>query len=43
MWLCDGDAFRAGAIHGALPEAFLQLHRTSNYIAPAPAPPRMKQ
>src|SRR5262245_46505837 len=28
MWLREGDVFRAGAIHGALPEAFLQLHRT---------------
>jgi two-component system NtrC family sensor kinase len=25
MWLREGNAFRSGAIHGALPEAFLQL------------------
>ena len=39
MWLCDGDAFRAGAIHGALPEAFLQLHRTSNLYRAGPGAP----
>jgi GAF domain-containing protein len=37
MWLCEGDAFRAGAIHGALPEAFLKLHRTGNLGPGAPA------
>jgi GAF domain-containing protein len=39
IWLCDGDAFRAGAIHGALPEAFLQLHRTSNLYRAGPGAP----
>jgi len=37
MWLCEGDTFRAGAIHGALPEAFLKLHRTGNLGPGAPA------
>jgi two-component system, NtrC family, sensor kinase len=38
MWLCEGDdAFRAGAIHGALPAAFLKLHRTGNLGPGAPA------
>ena len=39
MWLREGDAFRAGAIHGALPEAFLQLHRTSNLYRAGPGAP----
>jgi GAF domain len=33
------DAFRAGAIHGALPEAFLQLHRTGNLYRAGPGAP----
>ena len=37
MWLREGNAFRAGAIHGALPEAFLELHRTGNLGPGAPA------
>jgi two-component system NtrC family sensor kinase len=39
MWLREGDAFRAGAIHGALPEAFLQLHRTGNLYRAGPGAP----
>ena len=39
MWLREGDAFRAAAIHGALPEAFLQLHRTSNLYRAGPGAP----
>jgi hypothetical protein len=39
MWLREGDAFRAGAIHGALPEAFLQLHRTRNLYRAGPGAP----
>ena len=39
MWLREGDAFRAGSIHGALPEAFLQLHRTRNLYRAGPGMP----
>jgi GAF domain-containing protein len=39
MWLREGDAFRAGAIHGALPEAFLDLHRTGNLFRAGPGAP----
>jgi two-component system, NtrC family, sensor kinase len=39
MWLREGDAFRAGAIHGLLPEAFLQLHRTGTLYQPGPGAP----
>jgi GAF domain-containing protein len=39
MWLREGNAFRAGAIHGALPEAFLQLHRTGNLYRAGPGAP----
>jgi hypothetical protein len=39
MWLREGDAFRAGAIHGALPEAFLELHRTGNLFRAGPGAP----
>jgi len=39
MWLREGNAFRAGAIHGALPEAFLQLHQTGNLYHAGPGAP----
>ena len=39
LWLLEGNAFRAGAIHGALPEAFLQLHRTGNLYRAGPGAP----
>src|SRR5215471_11974510 len=39
MWLREGDAFRAGAIHGALPDAFLQLHRTGTLYRAGPGAP----
>ena len=39
MWLCEGNAFRAAAIHGAMPEAFLQLHRTGNLYRAGPGAP----
>ena len=28
LWLCDGDAFRFAAIHGALPTAYVELQRS---------------
>ena len=40
MWLREGDAFRAGAIHGALPEVFLQLHRTGSLFHAGRGRPR---
>jgi two-component system, NtrC family, sensor kinase len=39
LWLREGDAFRAGAIHGAMPEAFLQLHRSGNLHRAGPGAP----
>ena len=39
MWLREGNAFRAAAVHGALPEAFLQLHRTGNLYRAGPGAP----
>ena len=39
MWLREGDAFRAAAIYGALPEAFLELHRTGNLYRAGPGAP----
>jgi GAF domain-containing protein len=39
MWLREGDAFRAGAIHGALPEVFMQLHRTGSLFRAGPGAP----
>jgi GAF domain-containing protein len=39
MWLREGDAFRAGAVYGALPEAFLQLHRSGNLHRAGPGAP----
>ena len=39
MWLREGNAFRAGAIHGALPEAFLELQRTGNLFRAGPGAP----
>jgi GAF domain-containing protein len=39
MWLREGNAFRAGAIHGALPEAFLELHRTGTLFRAGPGAP----
>src|SRR5262245_26429031 len=39
MWLREGNAFRAGAIHGALPEAFLELHRTGTLFHAGPGAP----
>jgi GAF domain-containing protein len=28
MWLCEGDAFRAAALHGPLPQAYIDLLRS---------------
>ena len=39
MWLCEGDAFRAGATYGALPEAFIQLRRTGALRSAGPGSP----
>ena len=39
MWLREGDAFRAAAIYGALPEAFLELHQTGNLYRAGPGAP----
>jgi GAF domain-containing protein len=39
MWLREGNAFRSGAIHGALPEAFLQLFRTGTLFHAGPGAP----
>jgi hypothetical protein len=39
MWLCEGDAFRAAAIHGAMPDAFLELYRTGNLYRAGPGAP----
>jgi signal transduction histidine kinase/putative methionine-R-sulfoxide reductase with GAF domain len=39
MWLCEGDAFRAAAIHGALPAAFVKHLRSGTLFHPAPGAP----
>ncbi len=39
IWLCDGDAFRFAAIHGALPTAFVEQQRSGTLFRPGPESP----
>src|SRR6516162_6464832 len=36
LWLCDGDGYRTGAIHGPLPEAYLEQLRPGTLYHPDP-------
>ena len=36
MWLCEGDAFRNAAIHGALPAAYIEQWRQKTLVRPGP-------
>ena len=36
MWLCEGDDLRFAALHGSLPEIFLEQSRTGKLFRPAP-------
>ena len=39
MWLRDGDAFRAAALHGPLPPAYIDLLRSGTLFHPSPDTP----
>src|SRR5262245_43913733 len=39
MWLCESDAFRTAAIHGALPAAFVEQWRSGTLFRPHPEIP----
>jgi two-component system, NtrC family, sensor kinase len=39
MWLCEGDAFRNAAIHGALPAAYIEHLRSGTVYRPLPGRP----
>src|SRR5215469_8764097 len=39
MWLCEGDGFRAAAIHGDLPAAFRELRGSGTVFRPRPGVP----
>src|SRR6516165_3607422 len=36
LWLCDGDGYRTGALHGPLPEAYLEQLRPGTLYHPDP-------
>ncbi len=38
LWLCEGDAFRRAALHGALPEAFVEAFVEGRGLLFRPAP-----
>jgi GAF domain-containing protein len=42
LWLCEGDAFRSAAIHGALPGAFVELRRSGTLYRPGPEAPAVR-
>jgi signal transduction histidine kinase len=39
LWLCEGDALRSAAIHGALPGAFVESLRSGTLYRPGPEAP----
>jgi hypothetical protein len=39
MWLREGDAFRAAALHGPLPPAYVERWRSRTSLRPAPGTP----
>ena len=39
MWLREGDAFRAAALHGPLPSAYIDLLRSGTLFHPSPDTP----
>ena len=39
MWLCEGDAFRAAALHGPLPPAYIDLLRSGTLFRAGPDTP----
>jgi signal transduction histidine kinase len=42
MWLCEGDGFRSAAIHGALPEAYVEMWRSGTIAHPGPDAPLVR-
>jgi signal transduction histidine kinase len=42
LWLCEGDAFRNAAIHGALPAAFVEQRRSGTLYRPGPEAPAVR-
>ena len=36
LWLCEGDAFRTGALHGDLPQAYIDQWRSGRLFHPHP-------
>jgi len=42
MFLCEGDAFRTGAIHGALPAAFIEQWRSGTLFRLSPETPTVR-
>src|SRR5262249_842264 len=36
LWLCDGDGYRTGALHGPLPEAYLKQLQPGTLYHPDP-------
>jgi GAF domain-containing protein len=42
MFLCEGDYFRTAAIHGALPEAFIEQWRSGTLFRPDPELPAFR-
>jgi GAF domain-containing protein len=42
LWLCEGDAFRNVAIHGALPTAFVELRQSGTLFRPGPDAPAVR-
>jgi hypothetical protein len=42
LWLCEGDAFRNVAIHGALPTAFVELRQSETLFRPGPDAPAVR-
>jgi signal transduction histidine kinase len=42
MWLCEGDAFRTAALHGALPAAYLEKWRSGTLFRVSPDVPAVR-
>ena len=42
FWLCEGDAFRVAALHGALPAAYMERLRSATLLRPGPQVPAVQ-
>ena len=42
FWLCEGDAFRVAALHGALPAAYVERLRSATLLRPGPQVPAVQ-